>query len=113
MGEVKKLYVQWPTDKSGELRLAVLESDYARLERERDELVSLRDTLTAELDRRFRRIAILESSVAKCQNNDAELTRLRAVEAAALILLGACRDSWPIMFPNECAALAEACGRKG
>jgi chromosome segregation ATPase len=111
MGEVKKLYVQWPTDKSGELRLAVLESDYARLERERDELVSLRDTLTAELDRRFRRIAILESSVAKCQNNDAELTRLRAVEAAANNLISSflAADGDP---SAALPALAEALGRK-
>lgn len=94
----------------------VLHSDYARLERERDELASE----AARIEQAVREhIAGMQ---VKIDMQNAELTCLRAVDEsmrAAFASFTTFIDRMPttmlarIKFSKEWSALAEACGRKG
>lgn len=109
----------------------VLHSDYARLsarcaelERERDEarraferaeadvqvLVRERDNYKSVADSMGRDAVEFSAKLAEAQ---AELARLRAVEAAALRAMAARNAQDFVGFAEAMEALAEACGRKG
>lgn len=105
MGDVRRYARDGEPDSIG----ALIEfSDYARLERERDTLLFAKTRLDQQHNEDSRRI---------CEQAD-ELTRLRAVEAAANTLLdktGYRGSRAHIVVPTaaQMSALAEACGRKG
>lgn len=96
MGEVKRydlVFGEMAIVDDGEF---VDEKDYARLERERDELTTAVEIL-------------------QCLNrqHEAELTRLRVVEAAAVAYVESIQQCLDPEDPPELLSLAEACGRKG
>lgn len=111
MGEVKR-YTQFMLGLN-RMMTVINEEDYAALERERDELAEQLAT------------AITDAHDAR-QDDRAELTRLRAVEKAALEVVSDALADVRVHpcdeFNNEVraqqlygslTALAEACGRKG
>lgn len=99
-------------------------ADYARLERERDEsrraferaetdvqaLVRERDEYKSVADSMGRDAVEFSAKLAEAQ---AELTRLRAVEAAAKHLIYAEEKGRITDFMPALRALAEVCGRNG
>lgn len=103
-------------------------SDYARLERERDELAQRESRLIEDFNEVC---ACRDRFVTRYTEVKAELTRLRAVEAAANLSdeqiatiyqnsFNSCPDKGrtiastpPLVIKFARALLAEACGRKG
>lgn len=138
MGKVKRYKCTWSRWEGaimvealpGEINLYRKDSDYARLERERDYLFScLRDIAaenseyvgTAELQAMAREACSDDAAERAHEVTQAELTRLRAVEAAAIELIRQSGDEFGHpdgtrlreVHDADLAALREACGRNG
>lgn len=117
MGEVKR-YV-WgmdgfalssPEDKGSQR--VVMDEDYARLERERDHYKAFHDETMPVLEAAQGLRNRLESTERAMAAQASELSRLRAVEAAAMAYTD-CFGCDLETVRARYAALAEACGRKG
>lgn len=124
-GEMRERAPGWSGGMVYDHDYLALERDYARLERERDELRERNAECEAAVDQAVALAEYLEGhskgamaervrhalSAKFAQERAAELTRLRAVEAAAIAVI-----DYPELdehFSERMTALAEACGRKG
>lgn len=105
MGEVKMFHPD-----VGYYRTA---ADYARLERERDHYKAFHDETIPALKEAQGLRNRLESTERAMAAQAAELTRLRAVEAAAVAYVESIQQCLDPEDPPELLSLAEACGRKG